>query len=440
VIKVFHRYSSIAVIAPDVLPYPGLPTTGSALRAWGLGMGLKANGLNVQFCMPRRSLERFEKSITREMWDNAWDDRSIHPVLKRINPDLIIVCGWGGAMRTFVYGDLPDAPILLDQHGPHLLERAFQGHRTPASNEREKVAALARADFFSCAGRLQLDYFKPFLARAGWTPAAIELRSAAIPLSLSPELPIHNPLPPVTFVYGGVFLPWQDPSAALTTLAEVLDQRQEGQLEIFGGKHPSIDIKTGIFDQLVSDLSNHPRVRLNGMVSNDVLRNCYQRSHVAIDLMARNRERELAVTTRTVEYLWCGLPVIYNGYSELSSHIAEYEAGWIVDPSDKQAIARTVRDILDNPAEIARRSENAQRLARECMAWDRSVRPLARFEELPPRAGKRGTQSAMDRAGDALAAIGHELRKAHNVADIARLTARLTAAGITVAKSRFKSP
>jgi len=41
----------------------------------------------------------------------------------------------------------------------------------------------------------------------------------------------------------------------------------------------------------------------------------YTGASVAWDVMARNPERELAFTSRTVEYLWC-LPVVYNNYAE----------------------------------------------------------------------------------------------------------------------------
>jgi glycosyltransferase involved in cell wall biosynthesis len=84
---------------------------------------------------------------------------------------------------------------------------------------------------------------------------------------------------------------------------------------------------------------------------------------VALDVMARNYERELAFTTRTVEYLWCGLAVVYADYGELASYIREYEAGWIVSPDDPEGIARTLRQILASPEEARRRGANAQRLA-----------------------------------------------------------------------------
>jgi len=35
----------ILVISGDILPYPGFPTTGAGLRAWGLAKGLESRGM-----------------------------------------------------------------------------------------------------------------------------------------------------------------------------------------------------------------------------------------------------------------------------------------------------------------------------------------------------------------------------------------------------------
>jgi len=59
--------------------------------------------------------------------------------------------------------------------------------------------------------------------------------------------------------------------------------------------------------------------------------------------MARNPERELAFTSRTVEYLMVALPVVYN-ITQKANYIAEY-AGWIVDPADEAQIRQVAREI-----------------------------------------------------------------------------------------------
>lgn len=364
----------VLVVASDLLPLPGQPTTGAGLRAWSLGEGLRSQGHEVIYSMPRAAARGREDLIPVEVLVNVWDQGRLDQVVERVAPDVVVACGWS------VLSNLRRAtcPIVVDQHGPHLLERQMQGHLDFEHNEAEKLSGLAKADFFTCPGRKQWEYFLPWLRKAGWEDP--EGRSAIVPVSLAPLLPEHRPTyGEVVFVYGGVFLPWQDPSLGLRTLAEVLAERQQGHLEIFGGPHPFIPMSTGIFDRLREELSKNPRVEFHPLIPREQLLEIYQQAHVAIDLMKRNPERELAFTTRTVEYLWCGLPVIYNDYSELSRYISEYNAGWIVDPENKEEIAKVIDEILSSPEMLSEYSQNAQRLVRERLTWDKTIEPLDRF-------------------------------------------------------------
>jgi hypothetical protein len=70
---------------------------------------------------------------------------------------------------------------------------------------------------------------------------------------------------------------------------------------------------------------------------------------------------------------------MYNDYAELSEYIKAYQAGWIVDPSDKRAIKTVIEEILDHPECVRERSRNAQRLVRERLTWNRSIDPLDVF-------------------------------------------------------------
>jgi hypothetical protein len=106
------------------------------------------------------------------------------------------------------------------------VEAAFQGMDP---NElslwmSRKISALRRGDFFTCAGELQKKYFFGWLLQAG-----VDLTQETIftiPVSVSPEMPPHEwPDSEVNFVFGGQFLPWQDPSLALMVLVEEMETR-----------------------------------------------------------------------------------------------------------------------------------------------------------------------------------------------------------------------
>ena len=377
-----EQIKRILVVSGDILPFPGCPTTGAGLRAWGLAKGLESRGHHVIAAMPESAAQTMA-SIPAELSPLLYTPQELPQFIARHAPDVVVLQHWW--LANYLEAS-PDYPVVIDFHGPLLLETQFQANPALERLRRDKIRALHKADFFTCAGEKQRYYFFPWLMLAG-----CDLRDEliqAIPVSLSPDLPAHQSEGEPSFVYGGVFLPWQDPILPLRTLIETLETRQCGILKFFGGKHPVVSVPTGKFEELRAELQRSSRARLQPMIPRDQLIQEYCRSHVAIDLMQRNAERELAFTTRTVEYLWCGLPVIYNNYAELSGYIAEYQAGWTLDPADPAGLRRVLNDMLDDPAMLETRSRNAQRLARERLTWDRTIAPLDAFCRQPRKREK----------------------------------------------------
>ncbi len=142
-------------------------------------------------------------------------------------------------------------------------------------------------------------------------------------------------------------------------------------------KHDSeVDLAPG---SLPDQVLRSDRVVVEGMIPRDELLKRYSSAHLALDVYSRNPERLLAVTTRTVEYLWCGLPVIYGDYGELATLIREYEAGWVIDPGDPTALRAALEHATSDRAELERRSQNARRLVQGALSWERAIVPLERF-------------------------------------------------------------
>jgi glycosyltransferase involved in cell wall biosynthesis len=372
----------ILVISGDILPYPGFPTTGAGLRAWGLAKGLESRGHDVLLAMPRSSVANMPR-VPKKAEHLLYENEELPIFILAHKPDVIVLQHW--MLTTFLPESL-EIPLVIDFHGPLLIEIQFQENPILERLKREKIQALHKADFFTCAGEQQKHYFFPWLMLAGF-----DLRQPiidVIPVSLDPQLPQHDSQDETTFVYGGVFLPWQDPVSGLMTLVECLERKQHGMLKFFGGKHPVVTLPTAGFEQLIKRLQYSPRVKIQQTIPRDQLIREYCHAHVAFDLMHRNPERELAFTTRTVEYLWCGLPVIYNHYAELSKYIQAYQAGWTIDPNDQETIRRAIEEILDSPQVIAERGHNAQQLVRECLTWDKTIEPLDMFCRTPVKREK----------------------------------------------------
>jgi glycosyltransferase involved in cell wall biosynthesis len=374
--------SRVLVLSGDILPYPGFPTTGAGLRAWGLAKGLESRGHAVLLAMSRSSIKKTDP-IPKEITPFLYITEELQSFIRSHIPDIVILQHWWLANYL---NDPLEMPLVIDLHGPLLLETQFQNNPALEKLRYDKITALHKADFFTCAGEKQRYYFQAWLLLAGFDLRQDIIKS--VPVSLSPELPQHKSQGEFAFVYGGVFLPWQDPVLGLTTLVECLERKQIGILKFFGGKHPVVAVPTGRFEKLIKQLQQSSRVKIHQTIPRDQLIREYCQAYVAIDLMQRNAERELAFTTRTVEYLWCGLPVIYNNYAELAEYIRVYDAGWTIDPQDQEAIRNTIEEILDSPELIAERSRNAQQLVREHLTWEKTIEPLDTFCRNPVKCKK----------------------------------------------------
>lgn len=403
----------INIITTEPLPLPGWPATGAGLRAWGLAQGLRSRGHQVQIFMPEKAAEGFAppaghapptqdfpEGIQTFFRPKAKEDMRIQDC------DVLVLQHWGIARDL---GEL-HVPMALDLAGPHLLERKFWGSPDSEADLFEKLDALRKADFLTASGEMQRLYFLPYLAMAGWdisVPSALPV----IPFSLKADAAIA-PVRTDRFLYGGFFLPWQDPSRAIGALLDEMDLLNCGELVFIGGAHPRSDVSRGKFEPLLARLRAHSRVKMFDPMSYDAYTALLREGGIALDLMGRNAERELAFTTRTVQYMACGLPAIHDNYSELGDLIADSKAGWSVDPEDDSAFRELVRGLLSGIIDPAEHSANAFRLVGEKLDWDKTINPLADFCASPYlRETKTRDRLAFEGKISRLAKLEAELRE-----------------------------
>jgi glycosyltransferase involved in cell wall biosynthesis len=372
----------VLVLTRDPIPLPGMTVSGGGLRAWGLGEALRAKGHEVLYSVPRNLVpdgDQFD-----ELRSIAFEPDELHRTLLKAEPDVVLVEQWG--LATYLQD--PTVPVVLDLHGSLILENAFRRHRTLTSNAAAKIKALQKADLVICPALRQRAYFMAWLMMSGAEPTSIPIE--VVPVSMPPELPARTAdyEGPLSLVYGGQLWPWIEPTVALTAAAEALGE-DGGTCHLFVGEPRAANVlpydsSSEIWTRpLREELRAHGAIKLEGLVPREQLLARYAASHLAVDVYAWNTERELAYTTRTVEYLWCGLPVLYADYGELAGLIREYGAGWVVAPDDGDAMRAAVRQAMEDRSELERRSENAQRLVQERLTWDRTVAPLDQFVRDP---------------------------------------------------------
>jgi len=377
----------VLLFANDVMPFGQLPTSGGGLRCWQLMKGLQSQGIEVVASMPAFTylLKQNWDKVPQEQRELLWEFHTQDEIFKRVAPDAVL---YASNWDHFNLRSKPNVPLVIDLHGSRFIETRMWG--AGASGDH-KVNVLSKADCLLCAGQKQRLYFYGWLMQAGRV-AEEEHFIRYIPISLSPDSPPHPGSAASDYPHlasGGGWFPWQNQSAAIFQVAKEVERRNQGKFSIYGGPHerlgnsPEENLVHDIYDRLKALAANSNRIDVGGYLSREQLLEVYSRTDVALELMNYNLERELAFTTRTIEYLWCGLPVIYNNYSEISDHIAEYDAGWTLAPGDETQLSQTLDEIFSNRELLAAKSANAQRLVRDRFSWDKTILPLVQFLQNP---------------------------------------------------------
>lgn len=371
----------VLVLSNDVVPGMGVPVAAPGLRAWGLANGLRELGHDVVVAIDRK--------VTRKVWR-----ASVPPPLP---PGCILL--WPGVIRQYVrthdidvlvvtnsnhvpkLGDLGKCRLVYDFFAPKMLELAQQPHdastaeRARAVLAARKRSALARSDAVIVNGRKKLPYVRRWLEEAGVPDLPVEVVVMALP----PEPPAPPSDGPLRAIISGYLQPWSRPGPVLTTLAQLL-QRRVLTLDLMVSGHWGPTETVDLHPELAA-LTAHDRVVQHGLLRFGDFRCVLSRCHVSIDVFSRNPERELAMVTRTVVALSCGVPVMHVPFTEVSPLIEEYDAGWLVDPDDTASMEAALVEAANDPGALAAKRAGAIRLAREVLAPSVAVRPLSTLVE-----------------------------------------------------------
>ncbi len=283
------------------------PLSGGALRVGGLRYLCQKLGNETIILRP-------ESDVPAVEGEKLFANGNFLPILEEIAPDILIVEQWA------LLDGLPQLnfPVICDLHGSLFWENWYKSYRDPAQL-MAKVHCLHNADFFFVPGDRQLYYFLGWGMMAG-LPCE-EDRILKVPMVLDPgwydrqEVPNRDSL-----VAGGGKWPW------------VLTDHEEELHKFLGSQ--GLALESFYYDPRVSR-AGETGVGLKSPGSEGIphqsIVKTYSEAFAALDLYWFNRERELAVTTRTVEYLYCGLPVIYSEGMELSSLLRSKKMGIVVD-------------------------------------------------------------------------------------------------------------
>ena len=383
------------------LPTGDGPVPGVALRARAHGVGLTGRGHDVLYAT--RSRDQLSMNSPSGLTVLTFDGQAeLKTLAQRAGADVILAVAPDELPALAEVG----VPVVADLYAPRILEAQFQSN--DVSSEVARVLdAMALADGFLVTTERQRYYTLGLLPLAGVD--CREDRVAVVPLSAprSPGRRSRSKTP--SLVAGGVKWPWQDPSWAVTNTLAELEATNLGVLNVFGGAYPlaeAEDWPKGETDRADSaHLKHHTLVGYSSW-----LKHCLG-AWAALDVMAPNPERSLALAFRQMDWLGCGVPLITGSYAPIASDIVAFEAGWVVEPGDTEGLRCALSQALGDKSIQRARSQGARKLAKTKFDVDGAAVQLERFlSGLTPRTRLATAWSSLARAKGE----GEQLKVEHN--------------------------
>ena len=377
------------MISNDIVPGLGMPVAAPGLRAFGLTAGLRTNGVNAKTVILRGSADgqwlRFGKSIPHP---TAPDTEVVSPrklvrYLESHAPAVVVLIN---SNQVDYVKPIEGIRYVLDFFAPKMLEMLYQhGEGYPADElarlRQRKIRAIQLADAFIVNGKKKVPYFLAWTLQADRDIRRLpmEVVNMCVPLHMSESVRVDED--GIRFAVAGYLQSW----STLGSWVEVLESRLERpgvKLDLltpwhWGGGVGRTHVSKGDLDRIGAQ----PSVTTHGTMNFSNFQKFLSGVDVTIDLFQHNLEREYAMVTRSIVSLACGTPVIHPPFTEVSSMIEEYDAGWIVDPQDTKTLGRIFDEVIEDRDAVVRKTKNARTLASSIIDPAVAIEPLLRIME-----------------------------------------------------------
>lgn len=366
----------VVVMANDVVPGMGLPVAAPGLRAAGIAAGLRLLGHAVTVVVDSHVLRKASPRPVpspRPPGVIILSARQAGDLVRTRRPRAVVLTN---SNHFEAIGEVGPTARVFDFFAPKVLELEQQpdGDRDAAlaALRARKLAALGQCDAVVINGEKKVDYVAGWLTRAGRTPRDVPTVQLPTPLDLTTcAAPAQGPL---HVTVGGYLQPWSRPAAWVEDVRPLL---LDGSLVL----HLMVATHWGggglqALPASFAELASARGVVRHGLAEYGDFRRVVSSCHVSVDVFERNPERELAMVTRTLVALSCGVPVIHVPFTETGPLIERHGAGWLVDDADVGAVARLLRAAMADRGLLERGRAGAESLGRETLRPDVATRGL----------------------------------------------------------------
>ncbi|MGA7271397.1 MAG: hypothetical protein WB239_10025, partial [Acidimicrobiia bacterium] len=349
----------VVIVSNDVIPGSGMPVAAPGLRAYGLAQGLKAHGDQAEIVVVSAPVDRqWQGDMPPPTTPGAMvlPTETLPDYLDSRRPVVVVITN---SNQIDHIPEGPDVSVVLDFFAPKMLELTYRDDELDIEAFRflreRKKRAIERADAYIVNGHKKVPYFLAWIIQADRDLRTTEL--GVVPMGVPSKFIDKEPSGPVKLVNAGYLQGWSQHGKWMDVLRQVLDN---GGFELHALTPPHWGRPVDLVSEVAEELGAHPAVRTYDALRFEDFQDFLARADVSVDLFDWSWEREYAMVTRTVVALACGVPVIHPPFTEVSPIIAEYDAGWLVDPDDEQGFESTLKSLVNDPGEIARKAANAR--------------------------------------------------------------------------------
>jgi len=358
-----------------------VPVAAPGLRVAGLAEGLLAHGFHTETVVVKHIVSKVWKGpvpIPHAPQTLVLPGQHLMEYLTARRP---VVAVMTNSNQIINLHSAEGVRFVFDFFAPKVLEMiADREARYPLEEvqelRRRKISALSLADAVIVNGAKKLPYVLAWLLQTDRDVRSVP--TAVVPMCTS--LGQHRPARtggPLRLGIAGYVQAWSRANEWVKQLDDVLSH-PEVLLDVVRPRHWG-GPRDG--DQDSSDgltkLATRANVRVRDMLMTfSEYREFLTGIDLVVDLFDHNLEREYAMVTRAVVALACGLPIVHPPFTEVAPLIDEYQAGWLVDPTEPGALRRVLDEVIDDRQLLAARTANAQRLATEVFEPARALEPL----------------------------------------------------------------
>ncbi len=404
------RRQNILIITDDTL---GPRMAGPAIRAWNI-----AELLSTDHEVRLASTRKAEASSPHFA---VCDGSGVMLPGLAEGMDIIILQGF--TLRAHPWLAHLGAHLVMDMYDPVHLE-ILEGAQdsSPASRNRELAGGLEalrvqfeHGDFFLCASERQRDLWLGHMSALGRVNFATYQQDSTLrklidlaPFGIEGTPPLADGASgairgvidgigaddTVLLWAGGVYN-WFDPVTLIDAVGDLVAEIPTLRLLFMGTKHPSLDdLSTTVLRQGVERarerelLGTHVFFR-EGWVPYQDRGRYLADADVGVSTHVLHVETAFSFRTRMVDYLWAGLPIVCTEGDEFAGIVEQQGLGRVVRQGDRAGLARALRELLSDPAELAR-CRAAVAVTAERFRWPVALAPLVAYCADPWRAPDAG--------------------------------------------------